>query len=167
MFGAKFIGHRQMLELTGYYAPLGGDFPNNYYMPLGWPKPSCGQWQLRVVDVIDVRHIPTQQMSYCYGKRIIYEDSSTHHALWEDAYDTKMNLWKTALLAQRTVAVNSVGTVPGGFDSSAWGLKNDHMTNTSTQSRDGVDVSVNNTVPKEFQDLATYSTPGGLAEIMK
>jgi hypothetical protein len=167
VFGAKFIGRQQILALIGDYAALGGDFPNNYYMPLGWPKPSWGQWQLRDVDVIDVRHLPTEKMGYCYGKRILYEDASTHYALWEDVYDTKMRLWKTALLAQRTVAMDSVGTVPGGFDSSAWDLKNDHMTNTSTQSRDGVDVSVDYGVPKEYQDIATYSTPAGLAEIMK
>jgi hypothetical protein len=56
------------------YKALGGDFPNNYYMPLGWPKPSWGPWQLRDVDVIDVRRVPSEARGYCMGSRIIYED---------------------------------------------------------------------------------------------
>lgn len=53
--------------------PLGGDFPANYYMPVGWPKPSWENWQLRDVDVIDMRRIPGERSGYCYGKRIMYE----------------------------------------------------------------------------------------------
>jgi len=166
-FDAKFVGHQQILALTGDYAPLGGNFPDNYYMPLGWPKPDWGTWQLRDVDVIDVRRVPTEQSGYCYGKRVMYEDSSTHYALWEDVYDTNMHLWKTALLAQRIVAAGSLGSVPGGFDSSAWDQKNDHMTNAATQGRDGRDVLIDHAVPKEYQNLVSYSTPAGLAEIMK
>jgi hypothetical protein len=166
-FDARFIGHQQILALTGDYAPLGGNFPANYYMPLGWPKPDWGAWQLRGVDVIDVRRIPAEQAGYCYGKRIMYEDSSTHYALWEDVYDTNMHFWKTALLAQRIVAADSLGSVPGGFDSSAWDQKNDHMTSTATQGQDGRDILIDNAVPKEYQNLVSYSTPAGLAEIMK
>jgi hypothetical protein len=33
-FDANFLGHRQIIALTGDYVPLGGDFPANYYMPL-------------------------------------------------------------------------------------------------------------------------------------
>jgi hypothetical protein len=167
MFGAQFIGHQKILALTGDYAPLGGSFPDNYYMPLGWPKPSWGLWQLRDVDVIDIRPVSSIEGSYCYGKRVIYEDSSTHYALWEDAYDTTMHLWKTALLAQRTVKTPALGVIPGGFNSSAWDLENDHMTNTSTQSRKGRDVSVDDEVPKEYQNYVSYSTPAGMAGILK
>jgi Protein of unknown function (DUF1329) len=166
-FGAQFLGHQQILALTGDYAPLGGDFPRNYYMPLGWPKPSWGKWQLRDVDVIDVRPIAAEQSTYCYGKRIIYEDSSTHYALWEDAYDTNMRLWKTSLLAQRIIKDAVLGVVPAGFNSSAWDWKKHHMTNTSTENRHGEDFLSDSAVPKEFQSLNSYSTPAGLAEIMQ
>ena len=164
---AQFIGHQQILALTGTYAPLGGDFPTNYYMPLGWPKPSWGAWQLRDVDAVDVRPIASERTSYCYGKRILYEDSTTHYALWEDVYDTDMRLWKTAYLAQRMIAGGSLGYVPAGFNSSAWDMKNDHMTNTSTQSRNGADVLIDDNVPKEYQSVTSYSTTAGLAEIMR
>jgi hypothetical protein len=119
LFGAQFLDHRQIIALTGDYAPLSGDFPTNYYMPLGWPKPSWGKWQMRDVDVIDVRRVPSQQGGYCYAKRIIYEDSQTHYALWEDAYDSDMRLWKIALVAQRSVPATSLGDVPGALTVSA------------------------------------------------
>jgi Protein of unknown function (DUF1329) len=136
-------------------------------MPLGWPRPSWGNWQLRDVDVIDVRRIPSERASYCYGKRIIYEDAETHYALWEDAYDKNMQLWKTALLAQRIVNAGSLGAVPGAFTSTVWDLENRHLTNISTQSKDGYDVLIDGDIPAEYWDFVAYSTPAGLAEIMK
>jgi hypothetical protein len=166
-FTARFLGHQRILALTGGYAPLGGDFPANYYMPLGWPKPSWGQWQLRDVDVIDIRPVPDENSNYCYGKRILYEDSSMHYVLWEDAYDTRMRLWKTALLAQRTVNGGTLGAVPAGLNTSAWDLINGHMTNTSTENRDGADVLIDDNNRKEDRDLISYSSPAGLAEILK
>jgi hypothetical protein len=166
-FNAQFLQHRQILALTGDYAPLGGIFPNSYYMPLGWPRPSWGNWQLRDVDVIDVRRVPAERAHYCYGKRLIYEDSQTHYALWEDAYDAKMRFWKSALLAQRTVKTPRLGDVPGAFNSTAWDFESPHMTNASTQSENGRDVLVDGEVPAEYRNFASYSTPAGLAEIMK
>ena len=166
-FRADFLRHQKILALTGNYNPMGGAFPENYYMPLGWPKPSWGKWQLRDVDVIDVRRIPGEKSGYCYGKRIVYEDSETHYALWEDAYDSSMRFWKTALLAQRTVAASLLGHVPGGLSVTAWDVKFDHLTVTTTEGRRGEDVMVGYDAPGEYQNLYAYSTPGGLAQIMK
>jgi hypothetical protein len=167
MFDAQFLQHRQILALTGNYLPLGGDFPLNYYMPLGWPRPSWGNWQLRDVDVIDVRRIPALASGYCYGKRIVYEDSQTHYALWEDAYDRKMHFWKTALLAQRLPKKPSLGEVPGSFSSTAWDFELRHLTNASTQGKQGGDVLVDDDVPQEYRNFTRYSTLAGLAQIMK
>jgi len=166
-FDAKFLGHKQIIALTGDYTPLGGDFPANYYMPLGWPKPSWGNWQLRDVDVIDVRLIPSMRAGYCYGKRIIYEDSQTHYALWEDVYDKNMWFWKAALLAQRMVNVQPLGSVPGAFTSTAWDFENRHLTNASTQSKEGHDVLVDGDVPAQYRNFVAYYTPARLADIMK
>jgi hypothetical protein len=167
MFDAQFLEHRRILALTGDYLPLGGEFPLNYYMPLGWPRPSWGNWQLRDVDVIDVRRIPAEASGYCYGKRIIYEDSQTHYALWEDGYDRKMRFWKTALLAQRLTKKPSLGMVPGGFSSTAWDFEFRHLTNASTQGKQGSDVLVDDEVPPEYRNYTQYSTLAGLAQIMK
>jgi hypothetical protein len=167
LFNAQFLKHQPILALTGDYSPLGGDFPANYYMPLGWPKPSWGNWQLRDADVIDVRRVAREQSGYCYGKRIIYEDSQTHYALWEDAYDRKMRFWKTALLAQRLIKTASLGDVPGAFSSTAWDFELRHLTNASTQGKKGGDVLVDDEVPPEYRNLTRYSSLAGLAQIMK
>jgi len=167
LFSAEFLRRAQILALTGDYAGVAGAFPENYYMPLGWPKPAWGRWQIRDVDVIDVRRIPSQRAGYCYGKRIIYADSETHYALWEDAYDTNMRLWKIALVAQRLVKATSLGHVPGGLTASAWDIINKHMTNVSTQDQSGHDVLVDDDVPAQYDNYVMYSTPAGLAQIMK
>jgi hypothetical protein len=166
-FDADFLRHQRILALTGDFAPMGGNFPANYYMPLGWPKPSWGKWQLRDADVVEVRPVWSERRSYCYGKRVIYEDSETRYALWEDGYDSNLRLWKTAWLAQRMVKASIYGEVPGGFASTAWDFKYDHMTNATSEGKGGQDVSVNYDVPGEFHDFNTYSTPEGLAEIMR
>ncbi len=105
MFDAKFLGRRKLLTLFGDYNALAGDFPNNYYMPLGWPKPSWGAWPLRDVDVIDARRVPSKRNGYCVSSRIIYEDAQTHYALWEESFDANLKLWKTSWVAQREVEI--------------------------------------------------------------
>jgi hypothetical protein len=167
LFDAQFLEHRRILALAGNYTPPGGEFPLNYYMPIAWPRPSWGTWQVRDVDVIDVRRIPAASSGYCYGKRIIYEDSQIHYALWEDAYDHKMRLWKVALLAQRMIKTRSLGEVPGAFTSTAWDFEGRHLTNATTAGNNGLDVLVDGDVPGEYRNFVSYSTPAGLAQIMK
>jgi hypothetical protein len=167
MFDARFSGRRKILALFGDFKPMGGDFPNHYYMPLGWPKPSWGQWQLRDVDVIDVRRVPNKQAGYCVGSRIIYEDAQNHYALWEDSFDINLKLWKTAWVAQREVKDPEIGFVPGPVTSTVWDVQNDHMTNVSTQDKFGHDLLPNRAAPAKYQDFDKYSTPSGLAQIMR
>jgi hypothetical protein len=166
-FDARFLSHMKIVALIGDYLPLGGDFPSNYYMPLGWPRPSWGTWQFRDVDVIAVQRVPRERANYCYGSRIIYEDSQTHYALWEDAYDSNMRLWKSALVAQRRIFSTGLGYVFGPVSSSVWDLQNEHMTNVSTEDKFGHDMLADYDVPPEYRDLNTYSTPSGLSGIMK
>src|ERR1700704_4626910 len=110
-----------------------------------------------------LRRIPGEKSGYCYGKRIIYEDSQTHYALWEDAYDRKKRFWKTALLAQRLIKTPSLGDVPGAFASTAWDLQLRHLTNATTQSKGGGDILVDGDVPPEYRNFTRYSTLAGLA----
>jgi uncharacterized protein DUF1329 len=167
LFDAKFLAHRKILTLFGDYKPLGGDYPRNYYMPLGWPKPSWGQWQLRDVDVIDVRRVPSEQNGYCFGSRIIYEDSQTHYALWEDVFDANLKFWKPSLEAQREVKDPVVGFVPGPVTSVVWDVQNNHMTQVSTEDKEGHDLLPNGLAPDAYRDFTKYSTPGGLLQILR
>src|SRR5713226_7312930 len=87
---AKFEGSRRILALVDARLPE-GRFPNGYDMPLGWPQPSWGKWQLRDVDVISVSRIPSRAAGYCYGRRVIYVDRATSAPLWEELYDSKLS----------------------------------------------------------------------------
>lgn len=83
----------QLLALTQLNTE-DGSFPDNYDMPLGWAKPSWGNWELRDTWVIDVRPIAAIGSRYCYGKRIVYIDTNTYSPLAQDLYDIKMNFTK-------------------------------------------------------------------------
>jgi hypothetical protein len=159
MFDARFLGRRKILTLFGDYKPLAGDFPNNYYMPLGWPKPSWGGWQLRDVDVIDVRRVPSKRNGYCVGSRIIYEDAQNHYALWEESFDLSLKLWKVSWVAQRQVKDPAIGFVPGPVTSTVWDVQNDHMTNVSTQDKFGDDLLPNSAAPMEYRDFNKTQRP--------
>ncbi len=69
-------------------------FPEGFYMPLAWPKPSWSKWQVRDADVIAVKKISSKAAGYCYGNRVIYADARISSPLWEDLYDSQMRPWK-------------------------------------------------------------------------
>ncbi len=166
-FDAKFLGDRKVLALTDYQ-PLQGGFPDHYYMPLGFPKPDWGKWEVRDVDVIDVRKVPSEAKGYCYGKRVMYIDKQMNAPLWEDLYDAEMKLWKVALFCPLAKEVPGVGVqnVNGTALQHVWDLRNQHASYFSSIGN-GQGFLVNEQVPKEFQDVARYSTPGGLNQIMR
>jgi Protein of unknown function (DUF1329) len=126
-----------------------------------------GQWQLRDVDVIDVRRVPSEENGYCFGSRIIYEDSQTHYALWEDVFDANLKFWKPSLEAQREVKDPVVGFVPGPVTSVVWDVQNNHMTQVSTEDKEGHDLLPNDLAPDAYRDFTKYSTPGGLLQILR
>jgi hypothetical protein len=93
IFQADFLRDQRILALTEL-TTADGMFPENWDMPLGWAKPSCGSWTVRDVWVMDVRRVPMLAPSYCYGKRVIYIDKQIVKGVWDDLYDHNMKLWK-------------------------------------------------------------------------
>ncbi|MGH7837327.1 MAG: DUF1329 domain-containing protein, partial [Candidatus Binataceae bacterium] len=85
-FDSKFLKRMQLLALVQMNTDDGA-FPENYDMPLGWAKPSWGNWELRDTWVIDVRPRAAIGNRYCYGKRIVYIDTNTYAPLAQDLYD--------------------------------------------------------------------------------
>jgi|SRR5579863_506079 len=173
VFDAKYLERKKIIALTGlynYYA-VGHNFPMGFYQPLMFPPPSIGQWQVRDVDVLDIRRVPSEALGYCYGKRIMYIDTYYHTGHWQDLYDNNMNLWKTALLAVPDAA--KVPGVPGGHAPgldgffTLWDVQNDHLTIITGLNESGEGYFVNSDAPKEFQDYNRFGTPGGLSEIMR
>ncbi len=167
-FSAQPLGQRKILALLDYAAPP-GIFPATYDMPLGFPKPNWGKWELRDVYVIDVRKIPSQAEGYCYGRRVMYIDRQFYGALWLDLYDMKMRLWKTAHISPQAMEVPGIGVVSnaGSFSEQFWDLINQHGTYDSSFDAHGHTTDVNSQVPQTYNDIEKYSSPNGLNEVMR
>jgi Protein of unknown function (DUF1329) len=168
-YTADYLGDRRILNLTLFDGSKGGDFPGGWDMPLGFPKPSWGKWELRHTAIADVHRIPSEAAGYCYSSRILYADREFWSANWVDLYDSNRKLWKTIAY------YNQIGDVPGmGFtwkdiaESTAWDLQNVHATIWSSYgnpSKRG--VYLNNNAPREYMDGVKYGSPSGLMQILR
>jgi hypothetical protein len=163
----ELLGEKKILALLNANLPP-GDFPENFDMPLGWPKPSWGKWQVRDVYAISVTKIPSKAAGYCYGKRVMYVDKATFAPLWEDLYDSNLNLWRIFGLFLRAAEVPGVGTVDatGSMVWAFWDVINSHATFFIDPTA-GHPLYVNEAAPKEYSDLARYSSAPGLNLIMR
>jgi uncharacterized protein DUF1329 len=162
---ANYLGHRKILALVDFRAP-DNPFPDGFFMPLVWPKLAWAKWQLRDVDVIEVRKIPSKAAGYCYGKRVMYIDAHNFSPLWEELYDTHMNLWKFQTTLPQRVEVPGIGPVvtPGVDIELIWDVQRNHA---SAGGESAGSVYVNEQAPADFQDMARYTTPAGLNMIMR
>jgi hypothetical protein len=167
-FSATVLGEKKVLAQMDV-GTAGANFPRDYDMPLGWPKPSWGKWEVRDVYVLDIRKIPSMASGYCYGKRIMYLDKQFYGALWQDLYDSKMRLWKIALLQPIVLKVPLAGpqNSSGAQYSHYWDIQNNHASFNGPNDGHGYDVLLNQNAPKQYDDIGRYSTPGGLDQVMR
>ncbi|HXD89531.1 MAG TPA: DUF1329 domain-containing protein, partial [Candidatus Binataceae bacterium] len=163
-----FIGEKKVIALVLSHMP-DGKFPDSFDMPLGWPKPSWGQWQSRDVYVIAVSKLPSKTGSYCYGKRVMYIDKATFVPYWEELYDAKMQPWKIVGLYPHTVDLPGLGKVDtsGSIIYSFWDIQHNHASFVMDPTSSSYAYYANEEVPKDYLDLTKYSTPGGLNMIMR
>jgi hypothetical protein len=161
------MGRRKMLALVDVTPPA-APFPGDLLMPLAFPTPKWGKWQMRDVDVLGLNKIPSKAVSYCYGKRIIYADSAYGFPLWEDMWDTKMQPWKFAALFPLAAEVPGVGVVDtAALDVEVWwDIQRNHTTFVSEPAQ-GHPYYINGQAPKEYHDDNRYATPAGLNLIMR
>jgi Protein of unknown function (DUF1329) len=161
------IGHRKMIALVDVTPPT-APFPGDTLMPLAFPTPKWGKWQVRDVDVLGLTKIPSKAGSYCYGKRVIYTDSAYGFPLWEDMWDTKNQPWKFAALFPLAVDVPGVGVVDtAALDVEVWwDIQRNHATFVSEPAQ-GHAYYINGQAPKEYHDDNRYATPAGLNLIMR
>jgi hypothetical protein len=163
---AQLIGEKKILALMDFAMPP-GRFPEGYDMPLGWPEPTWGDWQLRDVYVVNVTKLEGSP-SHCFGKRVVYVDKATYAPLWEDLYDAEMKPWRFVGFFLRSLDVPGIGAMDTsnsmvyGF----WDVKYSHAT-VFAEPGDGEPFYINQQAPKEFLDLDRYTTPGGLGQIMQ
>jgi hypothetical protein len=167
-FNVDYIGRKKVLALILSKMP-DSKFPDGYDMPLGWPEPSWGKWQVRDVDIIGAAKLPAQSTGYCYGKRVMYVDQADSAPLWEELYDPAGKLWKIGGLFLRTVDVPGVGPVDasGSLLYEFWDIQNNHASIIADPTDNGHPFYVNQQVPKEYLDMTRYSTPSGLNMIMR
>jgi Protein of unknown function (DUF1329) len=123
----EMLGEKKILALLNANLPA-GEFPENFDMPLGWPKPSWGKWQVRDVYELSVSKIPSKASGYCYGKRVMYVDKATFAPLWEDLYDTNLKPWRIMALFLRSMDIPGIGTVDasGSMVWVFWDVQNSH-----------------------------------------
>jgi hypothetical protein len=163
-----FIGEKKVIALVLSHMP-DGKFPEAFDMPLGWPKPSWGQWQTRDVYVIAASKLPSKAEGYCYGRRVMYIDKATFVPYWEELYDRKMQLWKIVGLYPHTVELPGLGKVDtsGSIIYSFWDIQHNHASFVMDPTTTSYAYYANEQVPKDYLDLSKYSTPGGLNMIMR
>ncbi|MGH7984995.1 MAG: DUF1329 domain-containing protein [Candidatus Binataceae bacterium] len=167
LFNAKLLGERKIIALIDYNEDY-GDFPNNWLMPLGFSKPSWGKWQVRPVNVLDIRRLPNYRAGYCYGHRVLYQDQGFYYALWEDLYDSGNKLWKLSWLAPRVRPVPELGRViTNSVGASVWDIENNHATYWKSANTKGNDPFFNQDTPKQYLNAVRFGTPGGLAQAMR
>ena len=161
-----YLGEKKILTMMDY--KLTGKFPDNFDMPLGWPTPALGKWQLRDVYVISVSKVPSKAASYCYGKRVMYVDKATYAPIWEELYDVKMKQWRIVALFLQSVNVPGLGMVTNSGASiwAFWDVQHQHSTFFIDPSY-GHDFYLNEKSPQEFTDLTRYTSPAGLNLIMR
>ncbi|MBF6568628.1 MAG: DUF1329 domain-containing protein [Candidatus Binataceae bacterium] len=172
-FDANYLGDRKVLGLTQASPKVWGNVDSNYYLPIVFPSPKVGQWEVRDTMMLDVRRIPSQRKGYCYGKRILYIDKEGYMSLWAELYDENMKLWKILTLQSIAGQVPGVGEVMNAYHvlPVAWDIQNDHLTAAPHNDPDGVDARYNEQCRSygghNWDDLGRYSSVRGLSEIMR
>ncbi|MBV8771368.1 MAG: DUF1329 domain-containing protein [Deltaproteobacteria bacterium] len=162
-----FVGQKKILNLMSFDMPSTG-FPDSFDMPLGWPMPSWGKWQLRDVYVLSVSKLPAFAKGYCYGKRIMYVDRHFYGLLWEDLFDPQQQPWKFLAVFRPAREAPGIGPVDEAlsYDESIWDIKRQHATYFVDPPK-GHPLYLNEQAPTSYLDITRYTTPTGLTMIMR
>jgi hypothetical protein len=171
VFYPEYLGTRKIIAMSEL-TRADGMFPGEYDMPLGFAKPSWGAWQVRPMNVIDTRRVPSMRAGYCYGSKIMYVDAQFGQQMWEEVYDANMKLWKIVCIGRTPdvlVPGEGLTELGGGIVEQFWDVQNDHVSHVLTALPDGKTdgLRLNDKVPERYRDINKYSTPGGLMTIMR
>jgi hypothetical protein len=167
IYTGDFLGDRNLLTLA-HFNQDGAIFPGGYDMPLGFPKPSWGKWEVRLHAIDDVHRIPSESQGYCYSSRIMYADREHWLGNWVDLYDSNRKLWKSISYYNGAGDVPQMGHMWEGVSSSAMDFQNSHQTiwcgyGNPWKRKPYIDINS----PKEYFDGVKYGSPGGLMMIMR
>ena len=138
--------------------------PLTYHVPLGSPKPSWGNWQLREVDVVDIRRVrgsrrvtsgypSPSRLDVCRSlgcgkmrttRKCIYR--KLPYWLSIESMNKRLEEFLGYLLRRPVWTVS---------------VKSDHSTNASTQSKDDHDVLIESRGFRALQELCRVLDPRG------
>jgi hypothetical protein len=167
IYTGDWLGDRKILTLA-HFNQEGAIFPDGYLMPLGFPKPSWGKWEVREHAVEDVHRIPSEASGYCYSSRIMYADKETWNGNWVDLYDSNHKLWKSIAYYNDAGYVPGLGDAWDGVASMAIDFQNQHETIWSGFGNPWKRKPyIDNNVPKEYLDGVKYGSPAGLMQILR
>lgn len=170
-FDPHYLGSKKLLTLImdpskAYSASayVGGGGTRSGTLP-GWPKAGTNKWELRDYDVIDLQPLPIMG-AYCYSHRIFYVDRQTKIAAiaGSEGYDRTGKLYKVlweALVPHDVHGESTILLYTTGM-SLEWDFQNKHATANNDEPS-----TIDDAVPAQYRDVATLSTPGGLASVMK
>jgi len=168
IYTGDFLADRKIVTLA-HFNEEGAIFPQGYLMPLGFPKPSWGQWEVRDMALADIHRIASEAAGYCYSSRVVYADKEHWNADWVDLYDSNHKLWKSIAYFNRVGnEVKGLGRSWDGVASMAWDLQNTHATIWSgfgNPWKRGPYLDSN--APKEYFDGVKYGSPAGLSQILR
>jgi hypothetical protein len=161
MFMAEYEKSHDKKFYTGGPADPTAAFP-------GLPKADTGHWELRPAYVVE--QVPIMEKlgrGYCYSRRVYYIDKQT----WADTmagtegYDRQGMLWKsevTNFSPHDLFEGVRAYTARSYVYSHAWDWQNPHSTQSIASPQ-----MYNKDVPAENQDVQLWSSPSGLAHVMK
>ena len=173
IYTADYLRDRKILDLTVWDDTQGGRFPEGWDMPLAFPKPSWGKWELRHSAIIDTHRIPGEAAGYCYTSRIMYVERAMWLADWVEGYDTAHKLWKVFWYGNEVGDVPSLGwkmkwkSIP---EAVAWDVENSHETVWSDHGHPDWQhggMLVDQNVPQDYMNGVKYGSPAGLMQILR
>jgi hypothetical protein len=167
-FDATFVKRMKLLALVQANNDY-GKFPENYLMPLGWSKPSWGNWELRDTWVIEVHPIPAIGNRYCYGKRVIYLDTNTYAPLAQDLYDSKMQFDKVLVESLTPGDFPGAGkqTWTGGGILQNWDVINEHAAFGFTADEKGRNIAIDAAAKPQYNNPKEYQDGGAIMHMMR
>jgi len=169
VFEGQFLREQNILALVDMTTAM-GKFPQNYDMPLGWAKPSWGQWEVIPAWVTDVRRIESMRSGYCYGKRIMYTAEAYFANVHEDLYDSNMALWKVVNIGLRPREDKlhpewGPQYFGGGIIEQYWNIQDPHASHVFTADANGEDLWADRYSP-QYDDIARFQNPNGLKQLI-
>jgi hypothetical protein len=162
------LGERKVIELLSDQQWKGYNFPHEYDMPLGFPKPSWGTWEVRPVSIVDVHRIPSEAVGYCYSNRVMYLDREIWLTFWNDNFDSNRKLWKVFAYENAMGDIAGLGQTWIGISAMSWDLQNSHSTIWSSWGNSAHKGHyIDNAAPKEYLNGVKYGSSAGMQEIMQ